>query len=140
MMNRLGAVFLILVLGVAIAGCSGLAAANPLSNGNASIATQPTSQTVTVGQAAAFAVAATGTAPLSYQWQKNNAAILGATSSSYTAQATTSSDNGTQFTVVVSNTIGSVTTNAATLTVNAAPGAPSLTPQPATQTVTTGPT
>jgi hypothetical protein len=105
-----------------------------------SITTQPTSQTVTAGQTASFSVAATGTAPLSYQWQKNGVAISGATSSSYTTSATSSSDNGAQFTVVVSNTAGSVTSNAATLTVNAAPVAPSITSQPTNQTVTTGQT
>jgi hypothetical protein len=105
-----------------------------------SITAQPTSQTVAAGQTASFSVAATGTAPLSYQWQKNGVAISGATSSSYTTPATTSSDNGTQFTVAVSNTAGSVTSNAATLTVNAATVAPSITTQPASQTVTAGQT
>jgi hypothetical protein len=105
-----------------------------------SITAQPTSQTVTAGQAASFSVAATGTAPLSYQWKKNGAAISGATSSSYTTPATTSSDNGAQFTVVVSNAAGNVTSNAATLTVNAAPVAPAITAQPASQTVTAGQT
>jgi hypothetical protein len=105
-----------------------------------SITTQPASQTVTAGQTASFSVAATGTAPLSYQWQKNSVAISGAISSSYTAPATTTSDSGTQFTVVVSNTAGSVTSNAATLTVNAAPVAPSITTQPASQSVTAGQT
>ncbi len=45
------------------------------------ITTQPASQTVTAGQTATFNVAATGTAPLSYQWKKNGTAISGATSS-----------------------------------------------------------
>ncbi len=105
-----------------------------------SITTQPANQTVTAGQTASFSVAATGTAPLSYQWQKNGVAISGATSSSYTTPATTSSDNGAQFTVAVSNTAGSVTSSAATLTVNAAPVAPSITTQPTSQTVTAGQT
>ncbi len=105
-----------------------------------SITSQPASQTVTMGQAASFSVAATGTAPLSYQWQKNSVAISGATSSSYTTPATTSSDNGALFTVAVSNTVGSVTSSAASLTVNAAPVAPSITTQPANQTVTAGQT
>jgi hypothetical protein len=85
-----------------------------------SITTQPASRTVTVGQTAAFSVAATGTAPLAYQWRKNGAAISGATSSSYTTPATKSSDNAAQFTVVVSNSAGSATSKAAVLTVNAA--------------------
>jgi hypothetical protein len=90
------------------------------------ITTQPASQTVTAGQTATFSVAATGTAPLSYQWRKNGAAISGATSSSYTTPATTSSDNGAQFIVVVSNTAGSATSSVATLTVNPVtpPGVP----------------
>src|SRR5205807_3120724 len=67
------------------------------------ITTQPASQTVTAGQTATFTVTATGTAPLSYQWQKNGTAIGAATAASYTTPATTASDNGNQFTVVVSN-------------------------------------
>ncbi len=85
-----------------------------------SITTQPAGQTVTAGQTASFNVAATGTAPLNYQWNKNGAALSGATSASYTTTATTSSDNGALFTVVVSNTAGSITSSAASLTVIAA--------------------
>src|SRR5205823_8241558 len=105
-----------------------------------SITTQPTNETVTVGQAAAFTVVATGTAPLSYQWQKSGTAISGATSASYMTAATTSADNGAQFVVVVSNSAGSATSNAATLTVSAAAMAPSITTQPSNQTVTVGQT
>ncbi len=105
-----------------------------------SITTQPASQSVTAGQTASFSVAAMGTTPLNYQWQKNSVAISGATSSSYTTPATTSSDNGAQFAAIVSNAAGSVTSSAATLTVNAAPVAPSITMQPASQTVTAGQT
>src|SRR6202790_4040767 len=104
------------------------------------ITTQPANQTVTAGQTATFTVVGSGTAPLSYQWQKNVANIAGATSSSYTTPATTSFDNGARFTVVVSNSTGSVTSSAATLTVNAAPVAPSITTQPLSQTVTGGQT
>src|SRR5204862_3142652 len=100
------------------------------------ITTQPANQTVTAGQTATFAVAATDTAPLSYQWKKNGTAISGATSSSYTTPATTSSDNGAQFTVVVSNTVGSVTSSTATLTVNAAAVAPTVPTQLTTPTAT----
>src|SRR5271156_1368753 len=105
-----------------------------------SITTQPASQTVTAGQTATFSVVATGTAPLSYQWKKNNTAIAGATVASYTTPATTSADNGSQFVVVVSNTAGNMTSGTATLTVNAATVAPSITTQPASQSVTTGQT
>jgi hypothetical protein len=103
-----------------------------------SITTQPASQTVTAGQTATFTVAATSTAPLNYQWQRDAVAISGATSSTYTTPATTSSDSGAQFTVLVSNAIGSITSNPATLTVNAAAVAPSITTQPSSQTATAG--
>jgi hypothetical protein len=101
---------------------------------------QPASTTVTAGQTATFSVAASGTAPLTYQWQKNGAAISGATASSYTTPATTTADNGSKFVVVVSNSAGSVSSGAATLTVNAAPVAPTVATQPASVTVTAGQT
>jgi Immunoglobulin I-set domain len=82
-----------------------------------SITTQPSNQSVTVGSTATFSVVATGTTPLTYQWQKGTTPITGATAASYTTAATTSSDNGSQFEVVVTNPVGSITSNAATLTV-----------------------
>ena len=84
-----------------------------------SITTQPASQTVIAGHTATFSVTATGTAPLTYQWRKNGTAIPGATSPTYTTPPTKTADNGAQFTAVVTNYAGSVTSNAATLTVTA---------------------
>src|SRR5437764_124951 len=142
-MNRVGVASLCLLCAIAFvnAGCTGkVAATNNPPPVMPSIATQPTNQTVTIGQTATFMVVAAGTAPLSYQWQENGTAISGATSASYTTAATSSSDNGAKFQVVVSNSAGSVTSNAATLTVNAAAAAPSITTQPANQTVTVGQT
>jgi hypothetical protein len=81
------------------------------------ITTQPTDQRVVVGQTATFTVAANGTAPLSYQWQKGSTPITGATASSYTTPATTVADDASTFQVVVSNSTGSVTSSSATLTV-----------------------
>ncbi len=107
------------------------------TGGGPTITTQPTSQTVNLGQTATFSVTATGAAPLSYQWVENGTAINGATLSSYTTPATRSSDNGAQFAAVVSNSVGSVTSNTATLTVNIPP---SVTTQPASLTVTAGQT
>src|SRR5260370_917593 len=104
------------------------------------ITTQPANQTVTAGQTATFAVVAGGTAPLGYQWQKNGANIAGATAASYTTPVTTTADSGSTFAVVVSNATGTVTSIAATLTVNAAAVAPTITTQPANQTVTAGQT
>jgi hypothetical protein len=134
-------IWLLFLVSVLNWGCSGLVASNGSTNSSVlapSIAAQPASQTVIVGQAATFSVTASGTAPLNYQWSKNGTAISGATSSSYTTPTTTSSDNGTQFTVVVSNSAGSVTSAAATLKVTPASVAPTITTQPASQTVTAG--
>jgi hypothetical protein len=83
------------------------------------ITVQPVNQSVVVGQTATFSVTATGTAPLSYQWQKGGTPISGATSSSYTTPATTNSDNGSQFAVTITNAVSSVTSNTITLTVTA---------------------
>ena len=104
------------------------------------ITTQPANQTVTAGQTATFTVVAAGTAPLTYQWQKNGANLTGATSASYTTPATTTADSGSTFRVVVANTAGTVTSAAATLTVTAAAVAPTITTPPANQTVTAGQT
>jgi hypothetical protein len=105
-----------------------------------SVSTQPASLSVTVGQTATFSVVASGTAPLSYQWQKNGANITGATSASYTTPATTSADNGSTFQVVVTNSKGSATSNAVTLSVTPAAVAPTITTQPASLSVTVGQT
>jgi hypothetical protein len=86
------------------------------------VTTQPANQTVTAGQTATFSVAASGTAPLSYQWQKNGTNIPGATGPSYTTPVTTVGDNGSTFKVTVTNAAGSATSNAATLTVNPSSG------------------
>src|SRR5439155_27268522 len=95
-----------------VSGCCGIVTVTAsLAPVAPSIATEPTSQTVTAGQPASFSVTATGTAPLTYQWKKNIVAISGATSSAYTTAATISSDNGAQFTVVVSNSAGSATSS-----------------------------
>jgi hypothetical protein len=139
MITRLRFVLSVLLLAIVSVGFSGLVAADPLGNGRPSISTQPTNQTVAAGQTATFTVTATGRLPLRYQWQKNNVAISGATSSSYTTPAASSSANGAQFTVLVRNRVGSVTSNAATLTVTAARVSRStITSQPASQTVTAG--
>jgi hypothetical protein len=105
-----------------------------------SITTQPAHQTVTAGQTATFSVVAAGTAPLTYQWQKNNSNISGATAASYTTPATVSGDNGATFRVMVTNSVSTITSNSATLTVNPASVGPSITTQPSNQTVTVGQT
>jgi hypothetical protein len=140
----------IALLAISLSGCNGVVHTTTTTtpNGNGSsdptapaITTQPVSQTVSAGQIASFFVIATGTAPLSYQWQRNGVNIAGATSSSYTTAATTTADNSAKFTVVVTNAAGSATSNIAILTVTAAQqggGAPQIITQPASQAVTAG--
>lgn len=81
------------------------------------ITTQPSGKTVGAGQTATFNVVASGTAPLSYQWQKGGVNIAGATGATYTTPVTTLANNGDRFRVVVSNAYGKVTSNEAVLTV-----------------------
>jgi Bacterial Ig domain len=140
-MNRLGFVLLVLALAIVNTGCVGLTSAtNKSATAAPSITSQPISQTVTAGQTATFTVAVTGNVPLTYQWWKKTVPISGATSSTYTTPVTTASDNGAQFTVVVSNSSGNITSNVATLTVNPASAAPLITTEPASQTVNAGQT
>ncbi len=103
-----------------------------------SITTQPADQSISAGEVATFAVVATGTAPLRFQWQKNGTAITGATAASYTTPAETTADNGATFAAVVSNSAGSLSSRAARLTVTAV--APRITTQPANETVNAGQT
>ncbi len=82
-----------------------------------SITTQPASATVNAGASVSFSVVATGTAPLTYQWQLGGAAINGATGDTYSISNVAASQAGS-YSVVVTNAAGSVTSNTATLTVN----------------------
>lgn len=83
------------------------------------ITTQPESQTVAAGANVTFTVIATGSAPLSYQWKFNNQDICGATTSSYSRSTAQPADQG-NYSVLVSNPGGSVTSANAALTVSGA--------------------
>ena len=100
----------------------------------ASVATHPESATRNQGQSVTFSVVAAGTAPFTYQWQKNGVAIGGATDSSYTIASVVKGDEGS-YTCVVTNMAGNATSNAATLTVIVPP---SITTQPESQPVNLG--
>lgn len=92
---------------------------------------------MTEGESASFSLAASGSG-LSYQWQQSSdggqswAPISGATSDSYTTDATTLQMNGTQYRCVITNAVGSVTSAVATLTVQekTEPVDPDPTPTP----------
>jgi uncharacterized protein (TIGR02145 family) len=99
-----------------------------------SIITQPSTQTVSAGQTVTFSVVVTGSTPITYQWQKDGANISGATSSSYSI-ANPFAANAGSYSVVASNSVGSVTSNTANLTFNVSP---SISTHPLTQTVNAG--
>jgi len=98
------------------------------------ITTYPASQSVVVGNAAAFSVAATGSSPLNYQWHQGGVNV-GTDSASYSSN---SAQGSYPVTVTVSNAAGSVTSNIATLAVTLAPAAPTIATAPSPQSVTVG--
>jgi hypothetical protein len=80
------------------------------------ITVQPQSQTVPIGAAITLSVAAVGTAPLSYQWHKAGVPIPAATSSSLVFSKVAPGDAG-DYSVMVSNSAGSETSQLSTLNV-----------------------
>ncbi|MBN1759874.1 MAG: immunoglobulin domain-containing protein [Chitinispirillaceae bacterium] len=102
------------------------------------ILTQPESFIKTAGQTAMFFVVINGDvnpAP-EFQWKKNGAAIPVANASSYTIGSVAPSDSG-RYTVTISNSAGTVTSQPAVLTVHFAP---QITAQPQSQTLHLGQT
>ncbi len=95
------------------------------------ITLQPVSQSKSTGQSVTFSVSATGSNPLTYQWRKNGTNISGATGNSYTIASVQASD-AANYSVTVSNSRGTATSNNATLTVtgstNTAPVATIIAP------------
>lgn len=123
---------------VDVTNAFGLARSNvaslTVSAASPSISNQPQSQAVTAGQGATFSVTATGTNPFSYQWKNGGVSIVGATASTLTLGSVQNSDAGS-YTVVVTNSAGSTTSNAAVLTVNSAP---TITAHPLSQAAVVG--
>jgi alpha-tubulin suppressor-like RCC1 family protein len=100
------------------------------------IVVQPVTNTPNVGDTAILAVAARGASPLTYQWYKDGVAIAGATGASYIIGSLQVADIG-NYTVLVTNGNGSVTSNVAFLTPR---GYPVITSEPAGQAVGAGTT
>lgn len=92
------------------------------------ITTQPANATVNAGATATFSVVATGSP--NYQWRKDGADLAGATNATLSLSNASSANAGV-YTVFVSNTAGSLTSNPATLTINPTSAAPVITTQPA---------
>jgi hypothetical protein len=81
---------------------------------------QPVAKTVAAGTDVTLGVSATGTAPISYQWRKDGAALIGQTTNSLSLPAVTILDAGS-YTVVLANRAGSVTSSVAAVTVTNTP-------------------
>ncbi len=101
------------------------------------IATQPAAISVNPAQADLLSVAATGTAPLTYQWRKDGTNIPGAISSSYNIASAATADGGS-YSVVITNAYGTVTSSAAAVTVTTAAIPATITSQPVAVTRNVG--
>ncbi|WP_246184079.1 beta-1,3-glucanase family protein [Pandoraea anhela] len=93
------------------------------------IDTPPVAQTVVIGQTATFTVAVTGSPVIEYQWFRNDVAIDGAKSATYTTPVVTAADDGALFKVFVKNPLAQVTSSPVVLKVGAAT-APTITRGP----------
>ncbi|MBK8477894.1 MAG: immunoglobulin domain-containing protein [Opitutaceae bacterium] len=98
------------------------------------ITTQPVPQTVLSGETVSFFVLATGNPAPIYQWKKGGVDVSGATGFSLTMRNVQSGDAG-DYSVVLTNSAGHVTSHVVSLQVNTAPV---ITSQPTPQTVDVG--
>jgi hypothetical protein len=105
----------------------------PPTNAPPSIYVQPQGQSVSYGSSATFNVFVSGTFPFNYQWRFKGIDISSATANSFTKNNLTTNDSGA-YTVVITNSFGSVTSQVATLTV-AAPIPATINTQPQSQLV-----
>lgn len=100
-----------------------------------SISSQPRSQTVGEGSRVGLSVGATGAKPLTYQWRRDGSPIPTATSPAYILDPVMMTDSG-GYDVIVANSVGSVTSVVATLTVKRFP--PLIVTEPLSQSVPVG--
>ncbi len=125
------------------AGTATSAAATLTVSVGPSMTIQPGNQSIVIGSGVTFTAAATGSPAPAVQWRVSGdggaswAPIAGATSTSYSFTPALS-DSGKQYDAVFSNGAGTITSNAATLTITQTSQAPAVTQQPLGQTVTAG--
>jgi len=117
-LRRLGLALLPLLLLGSLA-CGGKSDETTAPGTPPTLTSAPSSTSTVTGRVVTFTVSATGAPTLRYQWFKDGVTILGALSSSYTLYNPKLQDAG-KYTVTVTNPNGSVTSDAATLTVTQA--------------------
>ena len=78
------------------------------TTGQPTILLQPQNEIVLTGGGATFTVNAIGTLPLNYFWERDGTAIAGATNSNYTIDNLQLADSGSQFSCLVSNSLGTM--------------------------------
>lgn len=113
---------------------TGTSAGIAVSYAAVAITAQPQSLAVAAGASATFSVGVAAGSQATYQWLFNNAAIPGATGSTYTIPSAQVSNSG-GYSVTLTNPSGSVASQVAFLTVSAPSGAPVITGQPASLTI-----
>jgi pectin methylesterase-like acyl-CoA thioesterase/sugar lactone lactonase YvrE len=91
--------------------------------------TQPASQTVGVGTTVTLSAEGFGLPAVTYQWYKGAQSISGATNATYTISNPAVTDSG-DYHVVITNSLGTATSAAATLAVGTASSSPDITAQP----------
>ena len=103
-------------------------------NAPVTISAQPEGVQLTAGSSALLSVTASGTAPLTYQWFKNGAALAGANTNTFAIASAQAGDAAT-YEVAVSNIVGTVSSAKAVVALNVPV---SITTQPANFTSVVG--
>lgn len=118
-----------------LAGCGGGGSADPTPA--ITVQAAPVGQSVADGDSAALAVVASSASALSYQWQRDGAAIAGATEARYLTPALSMADNGARYTVELRAGGGAAVVPAAAVIV-VLPTLPTIALQPSSQSVDAG--
>ncbi len=134
--SRLPLRFSVLCAFLSLSACSAGSepTASPATT-SVSITVQPQDMAVDAGSNATFSVSVAGDPPVAFQWRRDGSDIAGATSSTHTLPSVSGSDNGAQFSVRLSNSVSTLTSSVARLTVRTAP---TLTAQPQHRAVLSG--